>query len=128
MQQELTDSYCAGSASGTGGRIIFISATLGYTGNQLQTHAVVAKAGVDALSVQIAIEQGPRGITSNVLAPGPILGTEGTDRLIKDGDSSSASKGVPSGRLGHVKDVADATVFLFSDAGNYINGETLVGK
>ena len=89
---------------------------------------MVAKAGVDALSVQTAIEQGPRGITSNVLAPGPIVGTEGTDRLIKNGDVSGAGKGIPSGRFGHVKDVADATVFLFSDAGNYINGETLVGK
>ena len=88
----------------------------------------MAKAGVDALSVQTAIELGPRGITSNVIAPGPIIGTEGTDRLIKNGNNSSVGNGVPSGRLGHVKDVADATIFLFSDAGNYVNGETLVGK
>lgn len=90
------------------------------------THAVVAKAGVDVLSVQTAIEYGPRGITSNVIAPGYILGTEGTARLISN--RSSAGRDVPSGRLGHVKDIADATIFLFSDAGNYVNGETLVGE
>ncbi|KAL6243070.1 peroxisomal 2 4-dienoyl-CoA reductase sps19 [Rhinocladiella similis] len=113
------------TASGTGGRIIFISATLGYMGNQLMTHAVVAKAGVDALSVQTAIEYGPRGITSNVIAPGAIIGTEGTARLISD-SRGNAGRDVPSGRMGHVKDISDATIYLFSDAGNYVNGETLV--
>jgi peroxisomal 2,4-dienoyl-CoA reductase len=95
-------------------------------GNQLMTHAVVAKAGVDALSVQTAIEYGPRGITSNVIAPGAIQGTEGMTRLT--GNDSDAGRDVPSGRLGHVKDIADATIFLFSDAGNYVNGDTLVGE
>ena len=101
---------------------------MGYTGNQLQTHAIVAKAGVDALAVQCAIELGPRGITSNVIAPGPVAGTEGVDRLYPEGENAEASKAIPSGRLGRVKDIADATVFLFSDAGNWVNGATLVGK
>lgn len=37
----------------------------------LQTHAAVAKAGVDALSASVALEYGPRGVTSNILTPGP---------------------------------------------------------
>lgn len=80
------------------------------------------------MAVQCAIELGPRGITSNVIAPGPIAGTEGVDRLYKDGVHAGASKAIPSGRLGRTKDIADATVYLFSDAGNYVNGATLVGK
>lgn len=91
----------------------------------------MAKAGVDALAVQCAIELGPRGITSNIIAPGPVAGTEGVDRLYKDSTgaaSARASKAVPSGRLGTVKDIADATVFLFSDAANWVNGATLVGQ
>jgi peroxisomal 2,4-dienoyl-CoA reductase len=118
----------SGSKSGTGGRIIFISATLSYTGMPLQTHAVVAKAGVDKLAVQAAIELGPRGITSNVIAPGAVVGTEGTNRLIKNGTDTDLVKSVPSGRLGTVKDMADVVVYLFSDAGSYVNGETIVGK
>lgn len=102
-----------------------MSATLQYTGSPLQTHAIVAKAGVDALAVQVAIELGPRGVTSNIIAPGPIKGTEGMDRLIKDGPNRQL--GIPSGRFGSVKEVADATIFLFSEAANYVNGETLVG-
>jgi peroxisomal 2,4-dienoyl-CoA reductase len=112
--------------NGTGGRIIFVSATLHYSGTPLQSHVSVAKAGVDAMSVAIAIEQGPKGITSNVIAPGPIADTEGIDRLSKKETRTRAYKAVPSGRYGTVKEIADATIYLFSDAGNYVNGETLV--
>lgn len=114
------------SQLGTGGRIIFISATVHYMGVPLQAHVGVAKAGVDVLSHTTAIEFGPRGLTSNVIAPGPIGSTEGIERLAKvDGQ---VIRGIPLGRLGHVKDIADATVFLFSDAGNFVSGQTLVGE
>jgi len=118
----------AAPASGTGGRIIFVSATLHYTGVPMQTHVGVAKAGVDALSNSVAIEQGPKGVTSNVIAPGPIAGTEGMDRLAKADTAKNAAKKIPSGRWGSVKEIADATVFLFSDSGNYVNGSVVVGK
>jgi len=115
--------------NGTGGRIIFVSATMHYSGVPLQTHAAAAKAGVDALSWQVCVEEGPRGITSNVISPGPIAGTEGMDRLSQSARSEEqASTRIPSGRWGRVKEIADATVYLFSDTGNYVNGEVLVGE
>ena len=94
----------------------------------LQAHVAVAKAGVDALSATAAIEYGPRGVTSNIVTPGPIMGTEGMERL---GNREAEAKGdafkkVPLGRYGTVKEIADGTVYLFSDAGNYVNGEVLV--
>jgi peroxisomal 2,4-dienoyl-CoA reductase len=64
------------SPAGTGGRIIFVSATLHYTGTPFQAHVAVAKAGIDALSHTVALEFGPLGVTSNVIAPGPIASTE----------------------------------------------------
>jgi NAD(P)-dependent dehydrogenase (short-subunit alcohol dehydrogenase family) len=64
------------SPLGTGGRIIFVSATIHYRGMPFQTHVSVAKAGIDALSHSVAIEYGPRGVTSNIIAPGPIAQTE----------------------------------------------------
>lgn len=115
-------------ARGTGGRIIFISATIHYTTMPLQTHVSVAKAGVDALSHSVAIEFGPRGVTSNVIAPGPIAGTEGMERLSRSEDAKGAERNVPVGRWGRVKEIADGTVYLFSDAGNFVSGQTLVGK
>ncbi|CAE7187545.1 hypothetical protein CFE70_006639 [Pyrenophora teres f. teres 0-1] len=113
-------------ANGTGGRIIFVSATLHYAGTPLQGHVSVAKAGVDAMAMSVAIEKGPLGVTSNVIAPGPIGNTEGMARLSKPDALSKLAKNIPSGRLGSVKEIADATVFLFSDAGNYVNGDTIV--
>lgn len=116
-------------SAGPGGRIIYISATLHYVGTPLQTHVVVAKAGVDALSNNVAIEYGPLGITSNVIAPGPIGGTEGMDRLAKKADQDELPhklKRIPLGRWGKVKEIADATVFLFSDTGNYVTGQVTV--
>ncbi|KAI9789374.1 MAG: hypothetical protein M1835_001702 [Candelina submexicana] len=112
--------------AGTGGRIIFISATIHYTGIPLQTHVSVAKAGVDTLSNAVAIEFGPLGVTSNVIAPGPIGGTEGVERLVRKEDIGERLKTVPLGRFGTVKEIADATVYLFSDAANFVNGEALV--
>ncbi|KAL5337111.1 hypothetical protein BJX70DRAFT_370374 [Aspergillus crustosus] len=114
------------SPAGTGGRIIFVSATLHYTGTVFQTHVSVAKAGIDALSNAVAIEFGPLGVTSNVVAPGPIASTEGMDRLLPTQHLEKMIKAQPLGRFGSVRDIADATVYLFADTGSYVNGEILV--
>ena len=112
---------------GVGGRVIFISATMHYTGWPLQTHVAAAKAAVDALSANMAIEYGPLGITSNVIAPGPIEGTEGMKRLSTlTSSSKSSARTVPLQRMGTVKNIADATVYLFTDTGDYVNGDVLV--
>ncbi|KAL8945839.1 MAG: hypothetical protein Q9222_007675 [Ikaeria aurantiellina] len=112
--------------AGTGGRIIFVSATIHYTTRPLQTHLSVAKAGVDALSASTAVEFGPHGVTSNIIAPGPIGGTEGMERLSRKEDAQRAMKAVPLGRWGTVKEIADATVYLFGDAGNFVTGSVVV--
>ena len=94
----------------------------------MQAHVNVAKAGVDALSNAVAIEFGPRGITSNVIAPGPIAGTEGLERLARKEDAIAGQKVIPLGRWGTVREIADATVYLFSEAAGYVTGTTLVGE
>ncbi|KAH8649296.1 putative peroxisomal 2,4-dienoyl-CoA reductase SPS19 [Xylariales sp. PMI_506] len=112
---------------GPSGRIIYVSATLHYAGTPFQTHAAVAKAGVDALSNNVSIEYGPLGLTSNIIAPGPIAGTEGMDRLSGPRtDDEDPWKYIPLGRWGLVKEIADATVWLFSDAANYVTGQVTV--
>ena len=52
------------------GSYLHISATLHYRASPYQAHVSAAKAGVDALSAVLAIEEGPRGVRSNVVAPG----------------------------------------------------------
>ncbi|KAJ5271569.1 hypothetical protein N7524_004838 [Penicillium chrysogenum] len=114
------------SPVGTGGRIVFVSATIHYRGMPFQSHVSVAKAGIDALSHSVAIEYGPRGLTSNIIAPGPIAQTEGLERLLPADALEAYTKAQPLGRFGHVRDIADATVYLFSDTGSYVSGQTLV--
>jgi len=108
------------------GSYIHVSVTLHYRGLPYQAHVSSAKAGVDALSRVIAVEEGPWGVRSNVIAPGPILGTEGMSRLSVSGTEQSVDSTVPLGRQGTVEDIANATVFLFSDAASLITGEAIV--
>ena len=95
------------------GAILFVSATLHYYGVPYQIGVGAAKAGVDALSNAFAVELGPLGIRSNCIAPGPIDGTEGLLRLSR-ASKDQTSKKVPLQRLGTTQDIADGTVYLFS--------------
>jgi len=107
------------------GAYIHVSATLHYSGTPYQVHVSAAKAGVDALSAVLAVEEGPHGVRSNVIAPGPIAGTEGMERLSPLDASKHDGIGYPAGRQGAVSDIGNATVFLFSDAAAYITGQVL---
>ena len=108
-------------------KILYISATFHYTGLPLQAHVSAAKAAVDSLSASVALEYGPRGVQSNVIAPGGIDATEGLSRLMSSDPEAmkSYARSIPSGRIGTVRDVADATVYLFSEAGSYVNGQVI---
>ena len=64
-------------------------------------------------------------MTSNIIAPGPIDDTEGLRRLSDPSLREEALRSVPVQRFGLVKEIADATVFLFGDTGNFVNGATL---
>jgi peroxisomal 2,4-dienoyl-CoA reductase len=53
--------------------------------------------------------------------------TQGVDRLLPSDVKQEAIKSQPLGRFGSVRDIADATVYLFSDSGSYVSGQVLVG-
>lgn len=107
------------------GAVLFVSATLHYTGVPMQSHVGAAKAGVDALSNALAVELGPLGIRFNCIAPGAIAGTEGMLRLAPPTETPLEKK-IPLQRQGTTQDIADATVFLFSPASSYITGDVMV--
>jgi len=109
-----------------GPRLLFVSATRHYAADLYQVHVNSAKAAIDALSASLSIELGPLGITSNVIAPGAVKGTEGMERLAPKDMNKDLERRWPLGRWATVKDVADATVWLSSEAANYISGTIVV--
>jgi peroxisomal 2,4-dienoyl-CoA reductase len=108
------------------GQVLNISATLHYLGTPMQLHVSAAKAGVDALTRNLAVEWGRYGIRVNAIAPGPIEDTEGMKRLVPEPVKDKLRKNIPLGRFGRISDIERAAVFLCSDAASFINGEILV--
>ena len=108
------------------GQILNISATLHYLGTPMQLHVSAAKAGVDALTRNLAVEWGRYGIRVNAIAPGPIEDTEGMKRLVPEPIKEKIRKSVPLGTFGMIKDIEQAAVFLCSEAASYINGAVIV--
>ncbi|MBA3335414.1 MAG: SDR family oxidoreductase [Acidobacteria bacterium] len=108
------------------GQIINISATLHYAATPMQIHVSAAKAGVDAITRNLAVEWGKYGIRVNGIAPGPIEDTEGMKRLVPEPVKEKLLRKVPLGRFGRIKDIENAAIFLCSDAADFISGVTLV--
>jgi NAD(P)-dependent dehydrogenase (short-subunit alcohol dehydrogenase family) len=114
-------------ASTHGGRLIAISTLRALEGWPGCAHAAAAKAGVMSLIRSLAIEWGPDGILCNTIAPGPIDGTEGVKRLYEDtGEAAVLTANLPLGRLGRGEDVAQAVLYLCSDAASFVTGTDLV--
>lgn len=105
------------------GSIVNIASVVALSGNPGQSNYAAAKAGMIGFSKSLARELASRNITVNVVAPG-FIDTDMT-RALDEKQVESLRAQIPSGRLGTPEDVAAAVVFLVSDAGSYITGETL---
>jgi 3-oxoacyl-[acyl-carrier protein] reductase len=105
------------------GRIVMVSSVGAYIGAPGQSNYAASKAGLIGLARSIAREYGPRGITANVVAPGPI----DTDMLASMPDDKRAALGslAAVGRIGSVEEVAAAVTFLASEPAAYITGAVL---
>jgi NAD(P)-dependent dehydrogenase (short-subunit alcohol dehydrogenase family) len=114
------------------GSIINITATQATVPTPLQCHAGAAKAGIEKLTRDLALEWARFGVRVNSVAPGPIEGTEGMKRLAPPGmvDAKGAPDAmmarVPLGRFGTIDEISDAVLFLVSPAGAFVTGTTLL--
>jgi len=105
------------------GRIINIASVIAVMGNAGQSNYAATKAGMIGFSKSLAREIGSRGITVNVVAPG-FIDTDMTKVLPEEQRAAMLAQ-VPLGRLGAGDDIANSVLFLASQAGAYITGETL---
>ncbi len=106
------------------GRIVSIASVVGLMGNPGQANYAASKAGIIGLTKSVAKELGSRGITCNAIAPG-FIKTEMTERLPEDVKQRLFAN-IPLGQFGEPSDVAQAVLFLVSDAARYITGHVLV--
>lgn len=110
----------------TRGSVIFISAGQAFTPYAWQAHVGAAKAGIDNLMRNLAMEWGRFGIRANSIAPGPIEGTEGMERLAPPGSEDRISKLVPLQRLGTTDDIGATACYLASPLASYVTGSLVM--
>lgn len=108
------------------GRMLFTSSITGpHVTSPGHGHYSATKAGINGLIRSAALEFAPYGITVNGVEPGNIM-TEGIELHRGPAHIKSMQDAIPLGRLGSVRDVANAFLFLASDEASYITGTTIV--
>jgi NAD(P)-dependent dehydrogenase (short-subunit alcohol dehydrogenase family) len=109
-----------------GGTIVNITATQATVPTPLQVHAGAAKAGIEKLTRDLALEWGRFGIRVVSVAPGPVEGTEGMSRLAPGKTADDLKKRVPAGRYASIDEIAAACLFMASPAAAYVTGTSLL--
>ena len=110
----------------TRGTLLFISAGQAYLPFAQQAHVGAAKAGVENLMRNLALEWGRFGIRANALVPGPIDGTEGMKRLAGPVGEQVWTDAIPLGRFGSVDEMAAMAVVLSSPLASFVTGAQIV--
>lgn len=106
------------------GSIINMSSIIGEMGNAGQSSYAASKAGIIGFTKSVAKELGSRNIRCNAIAPG-FVETDMTSYL-KEGDAAEKYKaGIPLGRFASAEDIANSVLFLSSEMGSYITGQTI---
>ena len=107
------------------GRIVNLASVVGRGGAvRVTSHYAAAKAGVIGFTRHLALEVGGEGISVNAVAPG----TTATERVLKartPEETRRVAEAIPVRRLGEPAEIADAVVFLASEAASFITGATL---
>ena len=109
---------------GQGGALLFITSVLAQIPMPTSLPYNTAKAGVEHMSATIAREMAPKRIRANVIEPG-WTDTPGERQFSSEEDIRKGGESLPWGRLATSEDIANAAVFLCSDAADYINGTVL---
>ncbi len=105
------------------GRIIMMGSVVGEMGNVGQSAYASTKAALGGMCKSLARELGSRGVTANVIAPG-FIETDMTKSMTEE-MSQALVANIPSGSMGHPDDIANAVLYLASDAARYVTGHVL---
>jgi 7-alpha-hydroxysteroid dehydrogenase len=129
LRAVFTCSRAAARVLDEGGSIVNISSGAALKASPNNGPYAVAKAGVDSLTRTLSVELAPRGIRVNGVAPGPIpteVFREFFNVSEEDLPELGRKLGIPLGRLGTPEDVANAVIYLASQAASWVTGQTLL--
>ena len=110
----------------TRGTIIYVSAGMALTPHAFQAHVGAAKAGIDMMMRNLAIEWGRHGIRTNSIVPGSHRRHRGHEAAARSGQEAAFLDSIPLRRMGTVDDIGQAAAFLASPMASYISGCVLV--
>jgi len=105
------------------GKIINISSVAGLMGNPGQVNYSASKAGLGGFTRALAKEVAARNITVNCIAPG-FIETDMTNHF-KEKELENILNQIPANKMGNPQNIADLALFLASDKGEYITGQTI---
>lgn len=106
------------------GAIVSLSSVAAWMGGANESHYCAAKAGIQAFTKSLAREVAPHGIRVNAIAPGLIY-NEFLARIYPKEELDSITAQTPIGRVGEPDDIAKTVLYLVSDLGSYVVGETV---
>ena len=106
-----------------GGKIISVASVVGQIGNIGQANYAASKAGIIGFTKTLAREFASRGIMVNAVAPGFI--ETGMTRTLPEKVREGFISNIPLGRMGTPEEIAEAVLFLATDASNYITGQVI---
>ena len=105
------------------GRIVNVGSMWGKVGASCEVHYSAAKAGLRGMTMALAKELGPSGITVNCIEPG-VIDTE-MNAALDDDTRAALCDETPLCRIGRPEEVADAVCFLASDRSSFITGQVI---
>jgi 3-oxoacyl-[acyl-carrier protein] reductase len=106
------------------GRIVNVASVVGLIGNPGQANYAASKGGLVAFTKSVARELASRGILVNAVAPG-FVETDMTGAMSAE-QREAAKAGIPLGRFGTPRDVANAVLYLAGPGADYVTGQVLV--
>ena len=106
------------------GRIVNIASTAAFRPTARGAHYAASKAGIVAFTKALALEVAPFGITANCLAPGTTDTAQPRYGMTEEELQAQGAR-IPLGRIAQPEDMLEPILFLVSDAGAYVTGQTL---
>ena len=125
MRREIPEMLKTG-----GGAIVNVASILGVVGFATAPAYTAAKHGVVGLTKVAAMEYAPQGIRINAVGPGFIETPMVMERGVEAGKHPEVQEQIaelhPIGRMGQSEEIADAILFMASDAASFVAGQTLI--